>query len=54
MPFEPGSICNCGEHWDEHCETCESCPNEPVQECCMEGWSEEAKQYQREYEARKK
>jgi hypothetical protein len=51
MSFEPGTtICaNCRESEDEHCVTCGCCPREPTKECCMEGWSEATKEYERRH-----
>lgn len=53
MPFTPGEVmCDmCGESELDHCRTCDSCDNEPIQECCMQGWSEAAKESERKRRA---
>lgn len=55
MPFKEGAImcANCSEPDEHHCQTCWSCSGEPAQECCMEGWTEEAKAFERAHWAAK-
>lgn len=55
MSFEPGEVMceNCGEIESNHCADCGSCRNEAPQECCMAGWSEEAKTHERKVWAKR-
>lgn len=55
MSFVEGTVlcANCGEAEEEHCVKCESCTGEPTKECCMEGWSEQAKEHERQHWAAK-